>query len=91
MIDLSIIVDSAVDLLAEAESGLAGLYVLLSNMPDAPLEALEPVQLMQLLSPSLDRLRMALDALQHDPERRRSPGRWSAGRALRNKPPPIPP
>jgi hypothetical protein len=49
------------DLMFDIEAYLSGL---ISGLPDGPIEALEPFQLMCLLSPSLERIRQAQGLLQ---------------------------
>jgi hypothetical protein len=51
--------DQLSNLLGDAEAALSGLMALLSNMPDGPMDALEPVQLMALLTPLVERIHLA--------------------------------
>jgi len=56
--------DEVGDLLRMVEEGLSGLILLFSNLPDGPVEALEPIHWIALLSPPRDRIRHALCLLQ---------------------------
>lgn len=63
-----IALDEVGDLLRAVEEGLSGLILLCSNLPDGPVEALEPIHWIALLSPTRDRIRQARGLL-------RRPGR----------------
>jgi len=50
-------------LIQEARDYAAGIYTLFSNMPDGPVEALEPSAMMLMLNPIIDRLDQALQGV----------------------------